>query len=160
MSGWNAFLQQSCEGDRVDIVICWAQRKLKLRAFSWFIETTRLLRSLAGTQTSLLVLSSGFVPQQHVSQPWRVPYWRPTMTKIGKWGSGRLQFPRTSAIQRKRKKRPVTHVASSKFAMSGKEVGAVGGPCGCGQGCPPRGWGDGSMSNESGKISSTSTWTS
>lgn len=114
---------------RVDVVICRPKRKLKLRALRWFIETTELWSGLAGAQTSLLLLSSGLIPQPHISQPWQIPYWQPMMTNIfeskGQPDSKVSFAPVSTQINdTKRGAGLLMDVVSSKFAMGGKEVEA------------------------------------
>ena len=115
---------------RGDVVICIPKRKLKLRALRWFIETTELWSGLAGAQTSLL-LSSGLIPQPHISQPWQSPYWQPTMTNIFEskgQPDSKVFFALVSTQINNTKRGGVAgllmYVVSSKFAMGGEEVEA------------------------------------
>ena len=129
MGGWNAFLQQSCEVDKGRCCYLHTKDKLKLRALRWFIETTELWSGLAGAQTRLLLLSSGLIPQPHISQPWQIPYWQPMMTNIfeskGQPDSKVSFAPVSTQINNtKRGAGLLMDVVSSKFVMGGKEVEA------------------------------------
>lgn len=115
---------------RVDVVICIPKRKLKLRGLRWFIETTELWSGLAGAQTRLL-LSSGLIPQPHISQPWQIPYWQPMMTNIfeskGQPDSKVSFVPASTQINNTKcggVASLLMSVVSSRFAMRGKEVEA------------------------------------